>query len=61
MTKTWVAPALDDVFICYTEDGTPDSVGRYVDFLSEVETGLWPKCEEDYDLLLFAYNAEPVD
>ena len=60
MTETWTAPALDDVFVCYDENGTPSRMCRYVDMLSEIESALWPKSQEDYDLLLFAYNCEPA-
>ena len=57
---TWTAPALDDVFICYDEDGTPSRMCRYVGFLSEIETDIWPKDADDYELLLWSYNAEPA-
>ncbi len=60
MTETWTAPALDTTYICFDEDGIPQRMCRYVDFLSEIDTDLWPRTADDYDLLLFSYNAEPV-
>ena len=60
MVNTWTAPALDDIFICYDEGGTPSRMCRYVDFLSEIESEFWPKDADGYELLLWSYNAEPV-
>ena len=59
-TETWTAPALDTIYICYDENDVPCMVGRYVDMLSEIESDIWPKSQKDYDLLMWAYNAEPV-
>jgi hypothetical protein len=61
MLHTWTAPALDTAFIRYDENGTPVGVCRYVDFLAELESEFWPKSEEDFDLLLWSYNAEIVE
>lgn len=57
-THTWTAPELTDTYILYDEDGTPARVGRYIDFLAEIEEDLWPRTQEDYELLLWSYNAE---
>lgn len=57
-THTWTAPDLTSTYILYDEDGIPARVGRYIDFLSEIEEDLWPRTQEDYEMLLWSYNAE---
>lgn len=60
MTGTWTAPALDQIYICYDEDDVPVRMARYVDMLADIETEFWPRNNDAYELLLWAYNAEPV-
>ena len=60
MSDKWQAPELTDTYICYGDDGVPARVGRYADFLSELDDDLWPRNQDDYELLLWAYDAEPT-
>ena len=57
---TWTPPDPEALYICRDEDGTPSRMCRYVDLLSEIDTDLWPHDEDAFDLLMFAYNAEPT-
>lgn len=58
MSNTWEPPSPDTVFVCYDEQGVPARMCLYMDILAEIDVDLWPTCQYDFDLLMFAYNAE---
>ncbi len=60
-TGGWQRPPLDRMYVLYDESRVPYALCAYAHMLGEIDPDLWPKCQEDYDLLLFSYDAWELD
>ena len=54
-TSKWVEPERDARFKC--DDGV---VRTWEELTQGLESDVYPKSEDDYDLLMFCFGAEPV-
>ena len=61
ITAGWQQPPLDKMHVLYDETRVPYALCTYAYMLYGIDANLWPKCQEDYDLLLFSYDAWELD
>lgn len=57
----WQQPPLDKKYVLYDKDRVSYALCSYAHMLGEIDSDLWPKCQEDNDLLLFSYDAWELD